>query len=207
MHKASLDPGLMPGPANTALASVQAAELRAVEAEKTRRQQLYRAAIGEARARRTSGLAGQRYDAIGSLSLVLEAIPPAELSDAQRAEVRDEVVAAMALPDARVLDRRRGFSSDRFDVDCDDKLELHAFPDHGARSTVIRLGNDPATDRLLDPYSLGPALDDGVEANEPVRTLAGGEPRPVTGRSHAYPHLRSPEPAADVRQHPPLQRG
>src|SRR5262249_34089916 len=48
--------------------------------------------------------------------------------------------------------RRPSGSSGIFDVDCDDRFDLYCFPDHAERCTVIRRGNDPATDVRLLPH-------------------------------------------------------
>ena len=72
------------------------AEGRATAADRDRRQELYRAYVGEARAVRASGRAGQRLRGLEAIRKVLDAVPADELSPEQRAELRDEATAPWA---------------------------------------------------------------------------------------------------------------
>ncbi len=125
------------------------AEDRAREAERTRRQQLYKAYIGEARAVRGSGRVGQRYRGLDAIREILKAVPPDELSDEQRAELRDEAIASLALPDVRIVSRKPSLSSGAFDLDCDASLNQFILSDRATQRTIVRDSTGARPDELL----------------------------------------------------------
>ncbi|MCA9187623.1 MAG: protein kinase, partial [Planctomycetales bacterium] len=63
---------------------------------------LRNALVAQARATRRSGQVGQRFDALDALHNATELMPPRDLSDSAVEELRNEAVAALALPDLRL---------------------------------------------------------------------------------------------------------
>jgi hypothetical protein len=97
--------------------AARAAEERAVASERERRQELYRAYRNEARASRLTGRVGQRENGLKAIRNILSALPREELTEEQRAELRDEALACLTFADVRERFRRPLPSSDFFDAD------------------------------------------------------------------------------------------
>jgi WD40 repeat protein len=119
---------------------------RAVQAEAARIQDLYRASLNEARARRATGQLGQRLLALDAIRKLLATVPRDDLTAEQVAELRDEVVACLALPDLREVVWRR-------DLPClatDGALDAYALLDPARDALVVKRWSDPACEVRLD---------------------------------------------------------
>lgn len=81
-------------------------EQRAIKADVERLEKLYQAYLGETRASRRTGTLGQRESGLQAIRGILSAHSQTQLSAAQQAELRDEAIASLALPDFREVARR-----------------------------------------------------------------------------------------------------
>jgi serine/threonine protein kinase/WD40 repeat protein/Tfp pilus assembly protein PilF len=75
----------------------------AQQAEQERIQELYRAYVNEARVTRSTGRVGQRLRSLEILEKTLALVPRPSLTPGQILELREEIIAALALPDLRAI--------------------------------------------------------------------------------------------------------
>jgi WD40 repeat protein/Tfp pilus assembly protein PilF len=101
-----------------------------------------------AEARRVSRRVGQRFEALGAIERAMRLDSTVEITEAQRFRLRNEAIAAMALPDLRVareLDvpraRQNGFA-------IDPAFERYAFKRDDGTVVVRRLADDAELSRL-----------------------------------------------------------
>src|SRR5262249_55918733 len=95
------------------------------EQEATRRQ-LYGALVAQARAGRRSRRIGQRFDSLAALEQATELARQLRLPEQDFLELRNEVIACLALPDVRVAKEWDGWPEGSTHVDFDEKLERYA---------------------------------------------------------------------------------
>jgi serine/threonine protein kinase/WD40 repeat protein/tetratricopeptide (TPR) repeat protein len=164
--------------ANRALAQTQAAERQARLREAD-------ALVGQAHGIRYSRQMGQRFDALAALkkaaAIGRELGQPPEWFDG----LRNEAIAALALPDLRVAREWEGWPSGTANVNFDSKLERYARVDRQGNVSVRRVSDDQELWQLPPSGPGGTWLlfsPDGrflwVEASRHVRVwnLAGQEP-------------------------------
>jgi WD40 repeat protein len=124
--------------------------VRALDAERGRREQLLEALVAEARAKRYSGRIGQRFGTIEAVrkatALARELDKPPEVFD----ELRSLAVAALALPDFRVAAKTwDGWPEGSSGLDFDPvALRLYARGDQQGNVSVRRLEDDTEVARL-----------------------------------------------------------
>ncbi len=125
--------------------AAQAAELRSLQSENGRKQELYRAYLHEARAVRSSGQVGQRETGLAAIRKILAALPESELSESQRDELRDEALACLALADLREQHKRPVRTRTYRDLDIDDALHWVAQADEQPDQTLLQplVGDGP----------------------------------------------------------------
>ncbi|MCW5554531.1 MAG: protein kinase [Verrucomicrobiae bacterium] len=104
---------------------------RAEAARRDGVEQLWRSFLAEGRATRWSRRAGQRFDSLAALGKAAAIRPSLEL--------RNEAIAALALPDARVL--RQWFLPRGFGFDFDPRLERYARADEEGAVTVYQVSD------------------------------------------------------------------
>jgi WD40 repeat protein len=124
--------------------------VRALDAERGRREQLLEALLAEARAKRYSGRIGQRFGTLEAVrkatKLARDLDKPAEVFD----ELRTLAVAALALPDFRVAAKTwDGWPEGSSGLDFDPvALRLYARGDQQGNISVRRLEDDEEVARL-----------------------------------------------------------
>jgi serine/threonine protein kinase/WD40 repeat protein len=120
--------------------SALAAQVKSEQAERAGRQALYQALLEQGRSLRATDKAGHRELALASIGSILKSLPATEISADQRAELRDEVIADLALVDSRsVRVDDGGFRGlEGIDVDLDDSLQTIAHASEDYKSTIIR---------------------------------------------------------------------
>jgi WD40 repeat protein len=109
---------------------------------------LIQAHTTEAEARRVSRRVGQRFAALGAIERAMQLAPTVEITEAEQFRLRNEAIAALALPDLRVakeLDVSRA-SANGFAVD--PAFERYAFRLDDGTVIVRRLADDAELLRL-----------------------------------------------------------
>ncbi len=133
-------------------------EQRAMTAETARRQELYRAYLNEARASYITGRQGQRLNGMHAIQNIIAALPTSELTDDQRAELRDEAIAYLALPDLRELTRLPVSVLGHFGLDVNDTLEVCALPSEEPGGTRLSRVDGSGSDIDLPADEAGSAV-------------------------------------------------
>lgn len=105
---------------------------RAEAARREGLEQLWRSCLAEGRATRWSRRAGQRFDSLAALAKAAAIRPSLEL--------RNEAIAALALPDARVL--RQWALSPGFGCDFDPQLERYARAEEDGAVVLYRVSDE-----------------------------------------------------------------
>jgi hypothetical protein len=124
---------------------------REAEDEATRR--LYRSLVDQARASRRSRAVGQRFDGLEALRKAAGIARQLGLPEEDFLELRNEVIACLALPDAQVAREWGGWPTDSTAVDFDDKFERCAFETRAGVVTVRHTAD--GTDRYRFPAGGG----------------------------------------------------
>jgi serine/threonine protein kinase/WD40 repeat protein len=133
-----------------------ATQLAARNAEANRN--LVQAFTSEAEARRQSRRVGQRFEALGAIERAMQLAPDVGITEAERFRLRNEAIAAMAMPDLRVvkeLDVPRAFK-ERKSLAVDPAFERCAFKRDDGTVVVRRLADGA---ELLRLPGLPPALE------------------------------------------------
>jgi serine/threonine protein kinase/WD40 repeat protein len=135
---------------------LRAALTQSQQAERERKRQLFESLLSDAKARRFSGRAGQRFGTLEAVqkaaALATELQMPRETSD----ELRNLAIAALALPDLHVLNEvPNGWPDGSRGLSIDDTLQHYARGDNLGNITVRRLSDDVEIARLT---GLGPAV-------------------------------------------------
>jgi eukaryotic-like serine/threonine-protein kinase len=102
------------------------------------RENKVRELLAQAQALRRSGQAGQRFRSLRALEQALALGPPPAL----RAEVRNEVIAALALPDVEVAREWDGWPAGSFSLDFDSRFRRYVRTDVRGGATVRRVADD-----------------------------------------------------------------
>jgi WD40 repeat protein/Flp pilus assembly protein TadD len=111
------------------------------EQEATRRQ-LYGALVAQARASRRSRGAGQRFDSLATLEQATQLARQLQLPEEDFLELRNEVIACLALPDLRVAREWDGWPEGRGCITFDGHFERYAQVDRQGNTTVRRVADD-----------------------------------------------------------------
>jgi serine/threonine protein kinase/WD40 repeat protein/Flp pilus assembly protein TadD len=106
------------------------------------RHQLYGALVAQARASRRSRTAGQRFDSLATLVQATQLARQLHLPAEDFRELRNEAIAALALPDMRVAKEWDGWPEGTTHVDFDDQLERYVRLDRQGNITVRRVADD-----------------------------------------------------------------
>jgi WD40 repeat protein/Tfp pilus assembly protein PilF len=140
--------------AGSTVSTWQAVKARA--AERTARLREAEALVGQAHGIRYSRQMGQRFDALAALkkaaAIGRELGQPPEWFDG----LRNEAIAALALPDLRVAREWDGWPAGSVDLTFDGKLERYARIDRQGDVSVRRVSDDQELWRLPSPGAQGP---------------------------------------------------
>jgi WD40 repeat protein/Flp pilus assembly protein TadD len=202
-------------PALSAALGVAAALLLAVAAvaswdawrlhgeQQATRRQLYGALVAQARASRRSRTAGQRFDSLATLDQATQLARQLHLPEEDFLELRNEVIACLALPDVRVAREWDGWPEGSVRFAFDGQLERYARLDRQGNITVRRVADDAEICHF--PSGIGNCwllfTPDGrfllAHSESPsayrVWEMAGPEPRQVLGGEPAWIGAFSPD--------------
>jgi WD40 repeat protein len=131
---------------------------------------LYRSLVQQARASRRSRGMGQRFDSLDILDEATQLARQFRLPEKDFLELRNDVIACLALPDLRVAKEWPGYPEGSMYVDFDDKLERYARADRQGNITVRRVADDTEICRLP------PGTGDGASLSRDGRFLWAGDP-------------------------------
>jgi WD40 repeat protein len=120
--------------------AARASQARAEEAERDKTEKLWQSYLDQARAVRFSGRIGQRFDGLKALAEAAKIRPDAQL--------RDEAIACMALPDIRVLREWDGWPEGSVGLDLDAAGGRYARSHRDGTVSVRRLDDDAEVARL-----------------------------------------------------------
>jgi WD40 repeat protein len=109
---------------------------------------LYRSLVQQARASRRSRTAGQRFVSLATLEQATQLARRLRLPEKDLLELRNEVIACLALPDMDVGKEWDGYPEGSTYVDFDGKLERYARADRQESITVRRVADDVQICRL-----------------------------------------------------------
>src|SRR5262249_40236857 len=123
---------------------------RAEEAEDKANLRLYDSLVDQARATRRSGKAGQRFDSLRALSEAARLAQELGLGDDSAMQLRNEVIASLALTDVRVSQELSLEPSTRAGswIACDPQLNHFAYPNSRGDMIVSRLSDGVEVARL-----------------------------------------------------------
>jgi serine/threonine protein kinase/WD40 repeat protein len=108
----------------------------------------YRSLVAQARASRRSRGIGQRFVSLDTLDEATQLARQLQLPEKDLLELRNEVIACLALPDMRVAREWDGYPEGSTYVDFDAKLERYARADLQRNITVRRVADDVEICRL-----------------------------------------------------------
>jgi eukaryotic-like serine/threonine-protein kinase len=157
--------------AESAEESSRQAAAEAIGLEKEAEQRLYGSLFDRARAGRFSHRIGQRFLSLDALDKAARVARNLGTFAEHQLELRNEAIAAAALPDLRVYKTRGGWPAEGLHADFDDDLQRYVVTDQTGRVSVRRV----ADDRLL--YSVrGPFGESWPELSRDGRFLSIGQP-------------------------------
>jgi eukaryotic-like serine/threonine-protein kinase len=159
--------------AGTAEGNANKAATAARDAEKEAETRLYSSLLDRARAGRSSRRIGQRFQSLDALTKAARVARDLGTFEEHRFELRNEAIAAAALPDLRIDKECYGWSADGSYGDFDDQLERCVWTDKKGRVSVRRVADDHEIYALRVPAGESwPELSrDGVFLS--VRKLSG----------------------------------
>ncbi|HEY1380829.1 MAG TPA: hypothetical protein VGF55_28770, partial [Gemmataceae bacterium] len=167
-------------------------QTRQAEADATRR--LYRSLIEQARASRLSRRIGQRTKTLEVLGEAAGMARAMSLPDGASLELRNEVIASLALPDVRVAKEWDGWPTGSLRLDFDGPLQRYARVDRQGAVSVRRVADDTEVYRLPD---FGPG-NYGAEESRPHFSPDGRFLLLARGRRLRVWDLAGPEPVVVI---------
>ncbi len=167
-------------------------QTRQAEAEATHR--LYRSLVEQARASRLSRRIGQRTKTLEVLGEAAAMARAMNLPDGASLELRNEVIACLALPDVRVAREWDGWPAGSLRLDFDGALERYARVDRQGVVSVRRVADDAEVYRLPD---FGPG-NYGAEESRPHFSPDGRFLLLARGRRLRVWDLTGPEPVVVI---------
>jgi serine/threonine protein kinase/WD40 repeat protein len=164
------------------------------------RHQLYGALVAQARASRRSRGAGQHFDSLATLEQATELARQLHLPEQDFLELRNEVIACLALPDMRVAREWNGCPEGNSHVHFDEKLERYARMDRQGSITVRRVADDeeichlpPGTEAGLDLSPDGRFLWVSRDTRGKLWDVTGPKPRVIVDPDPIIAHAFSPD--------------
>jgi serine/threonine protein kinase/WD40 repeat protein len=122
------------------------------QAEHEGRRRLFGALLHQARGSRRSRSIGQRFESLKTLEEATRLARELDLPEGDFLELRNEVIACLALPDLQIAREWDGWPSGSFRVDFDATLQRYVREDRQGNVTVRRVADDAQVCRL----QLGP---------------------------------------------------
>jgi WD40 repeat protein/Tfp pilus assembly protein PilF len=186
---------------------------RAADNLEQSQRRLFRAKVNEARASRRSRRLGQRYDSLKTLEEATRLARELGLPEEAFLELRNEVIACLALPDLRVDREWEDWPSGSSSIDFDEALERYARTDVQGNVTVRRVADDAVIYRLqsgigncwtfLSPDGRWLFFHTPNQPNCRLFSLAGREALPVAlEESACAAHAFSPDGRQLALAHP-----
>ena len=136
------------------LKNVDAAKKQAMKqlarrgSDREKGEKLWEANLATARASRYSGRSGRRFDALAALARAAELGRQLGHQPESFSKLRNEAIAALALPDLKITEEFGQWTSDLVSVDVNADFELFATSDHSGRCIVRRVADDVEVARL-----------------------------------------------------------
>jgi eukaryotic-like serine/threonine-protein kinase len=127
---------------------------RAKAADLEMREKLWEAKLASARASRYSGRSGRRFDALAYLAEAAELSRQLEHPPERVAKLRNEAIAALALPDIQITKTFGQWTDDIVSVDLNEDFDLYATSDQAGRCIIRSIEDDAEVSRL--PQSAKP---------------------------------------------------
>ena len=121
---------------------------RAEVADREKGEKLWEANLATARASRYSGRPGRRFDALAALARAAELGRQLGHQPESFSKLRNEAIAALALPDLKITKEFGRWTSDLVSVDVNADFDLFATSDHSGRCIVRRIADDVEVARL-----------------------------------------------------------
>jgi serine/threonine protein kinase/WD40 repeat protein len=112
------------------------------QSEREKSVQLWEALLAQARANRLSRRPGQRFETLGILRRALEMARMLDLSAEKFGELRDAVIAALALPDLYLAGPWHPWPADAYGLDLDEGHALYARTDRKGACTICQVADD-----------------------------------------------------------------
>ncbi len=120
----------------------------AENSDREKGEKLWEANLATARASRYSGRSGRRFDALAALARAAELGRQLGHPPDRFAKLRNEAIAALALPDLKVNEQFGDWTYDLVSVDVNADFDLFATSDHSGRCIVRRVADDVEVARL-----------------------------------------------------------
>src|SRR5262245_45097954 len=120
--------------------------------------QLWRALVAQARANRLSRRAGQRFETLETLKQAAELARALDLPPEEVRELRNAVIATLALPDLHLSGPWNPWPADGYFFDFDEAYTIYARPDRQGNCSIRRVADDaeihrlPGLGRPVTPY-------------------------------------------------------
>jgi len=144
--------------------------VRATDAEVQGRHRLFEARVAQAKAGRFSHRIGQRFDTLDAVAQAAQIARDLKLPEEQFLELRNIAIAALALPDLRVVRQWNGWHTDCEVADFDSTFARYAWTDRQGVCSVWRSADGSLVARL--PPAIGIRVGDGSGA-EPILSRDG----------------------------------
>jgi WD40 repeat protein/tetratricopeptide (TPR) repeat protein len=124
---------------------------RAEISDRDKSEKLWEANLATARASRYSGRSGRRFDSLAALAQAADLGRQLEHSPERFAKLRNEAIAALALPDLQITKSFGQWTSDLVSVDVNADFDLFATSDQAGRCVIRRVADDVEVARLPPP--------------------------------------------------------
>ena len=139
-----------------ALSDKVAALAAAQNSERTRSEQLWQSLVAQARALRLSHRSGQRFQSLETLGQATQLARTLNLPAANFHELRNAVIAALAVPDLYLTGPWNSWPADAIRIDFDEAHSILARTDRAGSCSIRRMSNDAEIYHL--PGSGSPAV-------------------------------------------------
>jgi len=124
---------------------------RALRAERATEEKLFDAQLAQARGNSLSRRPGQRFESLAVLAEATERARRLELPPERFLDLRNAVIAVLALPDLHAVQTRASFPEGSSTVDFDEELAVYARTDDLGNCEVRRLADDHLLHHLPGP--------------------------------------------------------
>jgi hypothetical protein len=129
----------------------ETALLESQQSEREKSVQLWRALVAQARANRLSRRAGQRFESLETLKRATQLARALKLPAENFHELRNAVIATLAVPDLHLTGPSNPYPADRVGFDFDEAHAIYARTDRAGNCSIRRVADDTETHRLAMP--------------------------------------------------------